>query len=145
MTTTTSSPTATTSTATGPTARSARHLRQLRQLLGLDAAVCTVLGVAGLAGASAIHDDLGLGTATPLVLLSAFLLPYAALLVVLARGPERVARAGGALTAVGDATWVLATIALLVAGTVSGAGVTLAVVLGLAVGLLGIEKALALR
>lgn len=148
MTTTTPTPTTTTDHTTTDhttTARSARHLRQLRTVLGADAAVCTLLGVAGLASAASIHDDLGLDTATPLVVLSAFLLPYAAGLVAFARGSDRVARTGGTLTALGDAAWVLATIVLLAAGPLAGAGVTLAVVLAAAVAGIGIEKALALR
>lgn len=143
MTTTTPAPTTTTDHAA--TARSTRHLRQLRTVLGVDAAVCTLLGVAGLASAASVHDDLGLATATPLVLLAALLLPYAAGLVAFARGSDRMARTGGTLTALGDAGWVLATVVLLAAGPLAGAGVALAVVLAVAVAGIGIEKALALR
>ena len=115
-----------------------------RAILLFDAATCTTTGVVAAAGASPVADVLDvdriwvLGTGV-------FLLAYAVGLWAFARRSPAVQRQGVAVTMVGDALWVLGSIALVVTGTFSTAGNGVVLAVAAVVAAIAAAKAAELR
>jgi hypothetical protein len=128
--------------------------RSLRVLLHADAALCFACGLPGLLGpgwlaaflAPGQEAALGAPFATLVLALSLALAAYAGLLLAMATRP-RVSRGFVAITAAGDALWVIGTLAVLIAagGAVSHWGAVALFLVAADTALLGALKWRALR
>ena len=117
----------------------------LRTLLLIDAATCVATGSVAIAAAGPIADLLGLDSHAWVRGVGVFLVAYSAALWSLARANPVTARRGALVTTAGDGVWVVATVALVIAGAFSGAGIAVVGAVGLAVAALGAAKAEAVR
>lgn len=115
-----------------------------RTILQLDAATCATSGLVAAIGASPVADLLDVGGGWVLGT-GVFLLVYAAGLWGFARSTPRVQRQGAVLTAVGDALWVTASVALVVTGTFSAAGNAIVLAVATVVAAIGMAKLSILR
>src|SRR4051794_8178897 len=118
---------------------------RLRTLLRLDSAVCLVSGASTAAAAGPLADALGLDGSAAVRAVGVFLLAYGVVLAGLARADRSTVHLAGRLTALADASWVVATVALVGAGAFSSGGNALVALAAIPVGALGIGKAAALR
>ena len=108
-------------------------LHRLRMVLMINAATSFAGGAVGLATAPWLSEELGFNHVALTRILSIGLMVFALDVAMLAR-----ARAGrtvrwSAAVSVGDFTWVVATIGLIATGTLTTAGVVVAIALGLGV------------
>ncbi|MDY7099990.1 MAG: hypothetical protein S0880_02270 [Actinomycetota bacterium] len=127
---------------TAPTAETVtdRAERRLRTVLVANAITSGVAGLAGLVAADFWADTLGIDAVGVVRLVGLGLVLFAIDVAVVSRlGRDRLHRWTPAVSAA-DAAWVLATVAVLVAGVLEPAGVVLAVVVGLAVADFGLVQ-----
>jgi hypothetical protein len=115
-----------------------------RGILLIDAVTCASAGLITAAASSAVADLLD-AEQPPVLGTGLFLLGYTIGLLAFARSCARVQRQGLAVTAVGDALWVLASVALVIAGTFSAAGNAVVLAVALVVAAIGVTKVAALR
>ena len=120
-------------------------ISRLRVLLRADSAICLVGGGAVTVFARAVADGLDLDRAVGVRSVGLFLVGYGIVLAVLARATSRTVELAGRLTALADASWVIATVALIGAGTFSFGGDIITAMAAIPVAALGVGKALALR
>jgi hypothetical protein len=118
---------------------------RLRVLLRTDSAICLVGGGAVTLFARPVADALDLDRAVGVRFVGLFLVGYAIVLAVLARATPRTVEVAGRLTALADASWLVATIALIGAGAFSFGGDVIMALAAIPVAALGIGKVLALR
>ena len=108
-------------------------LRRLRMVLMTNAATSFAGGAVGLAAAPWLSEELGFDHVALTRIISIGLMVFALDVAMLARaGAERTASWSAAVS-VGDFTWVAATIVLIASGTLTTAGVVVAIMLGLGV------------
>ena len=107
--------------------------RRLRGVLALNAATSLAVGVAGLIAADWWSERLGLDSPGWTRIVSVALIAFALDVALAARSRPARLRAGAALVSAADVAWVAATIVVLATGRLSGAGVVVAVVLGVGV------------
>jgi hypothetical protein len=84
----------------------------VRRILAIDAGFCLAGGAVLLAAATEIADRADLAAPGFVRVLGAFLLVLGVDLALFARAPERWARLGAALTAVGDLAWAAGSVAI---------------------------------
>ncbi len=136
---TTTSHTTTTLDTHRPARAGAAPAEPLRHVLAVDAGFCAISGAGLVLAAPALADSLDLAAPSAVRAVGAFLALLGVALGALARAPERRARAGAVVTAVGDVAWTAASIVLVVtAGFPAWAD---AVVVAQALGTLGIALA----
>jgi hypothetical protein len=107
--------------------------RRLRTVLGLNATSSLIGGLVALLAAGWTADTLGVDTTGWVRLIGAGLVVFALDVGLLARTSTATLRRWTPAVSAGDAAWVVATVVLLALGAFSGAGVVIAVALGLAV------------
>ena len=108
-------------------------LRRLRMVLMTNAATSFAGGAVGLSAAPWLSEELGFDHVALTRMISIGLMVFALDVALLARmQAERTVRWSTAVS-VGDFTWVAATIALIASGTLTTAGVAVAIALGLGV------------
>jgi hypothetical protein len=107
--------------------------RFLRAVLTVNALSSAAIGVAGLVAAAWWAERIGLDNGLPVSLVSGFLLVFAAGVLLVARSGRDRLRLGAAAVSAADFTWVAATAAVIAAGTLNGVGITLGVVMAVAV------------
>jgi hypothetical protein len=120
-------------------------ITRLRVLLRTDSAICLVGGGAVAVFARAIADGLDLDRAVGVRSVGLFLVGYGIVLAVLARATPRTVEAAGRLTVLADASWLVATVALIGAGAFSFGGDIIMSMAAIPVAGLGVGKLLALR
>ena len=120
-------------------------ISRLRSLLRIDSAICVVGGAGVTALAGPLADALDVDATLAVRSVGVFLVGYGLVLAGLARAGSPTVLMAGRLTAVADASWVLASAALLVTDTFSVAGDVIVVTAAVPVALLGIGKVVALR
>ena len=108
-------------------------LHRLRMVLMINAATSFAGGAVGLATAPWLSDELGFDHVALTRILSIGLMVFALDVALLARMQAERTIGWSAAVSVGDFTWVVATIVLIASGTLTTAGVVVAVVLGLGV------------
>ena len=118
---------------------------RLRALLGIDSVTCVVGGVALTAFAGGLADGLGVDSTVAVRSVGGFLIVYGVVLAVLASATPRTVELAGRITALADASWVLATVVLIAADTFSAGGDVIVAVAAIPVAALGIGKLAALR
>jgi hypothetical protein len=118
---------------------------RLRVLLRTDSVICLVGGGALTVFARSVADALDLDRAVGVRSVGLFLVGYGVILAVLARATPRSVEVAGRLTALADASWVIATVALVGAGTFSFRGNIIVAIAAIPVAALGVGKVLALR
>ena len=115
------------------TAAESTGLRRLRLVLTTNAATSFGAGTIGLAAASWLSDELGFGHVALTRGIGIALMLFAVDVAVLARsGPDRVLRWAPAVS-MADFAWVAATIGVIGSGTLTSAGVVVAVAMGVGV------------
>lgn len=107
--------------------------RRLRTVLAFNAATSLLTGVTGLAAAGWWSDRLGIGSPGWTRLVSAGLVVFALAVALVARTRPGPLRRLAALVSIADLAWVAATIAVIAAGALNGAGVVVALVVGVGV------------
>jgi hypothetical protein len=118
---------------------------RLRVLLRIDSAICLLGGGAVTVFARAVADGLGLDSTVGVRYVGLFLVGYGIVLAVLARATPRTVEVAGRLTALADASWLVATVALIGGGAFSFGGDIIMAMAAIPVAALGVGKALALR
>jgi len=118
---------------------------RLRVLLRTDSAICLVGGAAVAAFAGGLADDLGVDNTIAVRSVGLFLVGYGIVLAVVARATPRTVEMSGRLSALADASWVLATVVLIAADAFSAGGDVIVAVAAIPVAALGIGKIIALR
>jgi hypothetical protein len=117
----------------------------LRTILRIDSAACLVLGGAGALVAGRLAEAIGAGSTLAVRSVGVVLVAYAIALAGLARATPRYVELTGRVTAVSDAAWVAASVALIGADVFSDRGDVAVVVLALAVAAIGAGKVLGVR
>jgi hypothetical protein len=120
-------------------------ISRLRTLLRIDSAICVVGGAAVTTFASPLAEGLGLGSSIAARSVGVFLVGYGIVLALVARAAPHMVEVAGRLTALADASWVLATAALVGADAFSSAGDVVMAMAAIPVAALGVGKAMALR
>lgn len=118
---------------------------RLRVLLRIDSAICLAGGAAVAAFAGGLADDLGVDNAAAVRAVGLFLVGYGFVLAVVARATPRTVEMSGRLSALADASWVLATVVLIAAGVFSSGGGVIMAVAAIPVAALGVGKVIVLR
>ena len=108
-------------------------LRRLRMVLMTNAATSFAGGALGLAAAPWLSEELGFDHVALTRIISIGLMVFALDVALLARSRAERTVQWSAAVSIGDFTWVAATIALIAAGTLTTAGVVVALALGLGV------------
>lgn len=108
-------------------------LRRLRIVLITNAGTSFAGGAVGLAAAPWLSEELGFDHVALTRILSIGLMVFALDVAMLARTRAERTVQWSAAVSVGDFTWVVATIILIASGTLTTAGVVVAVALGLGV------------
>jgi hypothetical protein len=118
---------------------------RLRALLLIDAAACSASGAVAIAAPGPVADLLGVESHAWVRGIGVFLVVYGLALWSLTRARRSIAVRGGAASAVGDGIWVVASVALVIAGVFSGVGIAVMSAMGLVVAALGTAKVDAIR
>lgn len=118
---------------------------RLRVLLHLDSAICLVGGAAVTAFASPFAEDLDIDSTVAVRSVGMFLVGYGIVLALLARATPHAVEVSGRLTALADASWLLATVSLVGADAFSFGGDIIMAMAAIPVVALGVGKAMALR
>jgi hypothetical protein len=118
---------------------------RLRTLLHIDSAICLVGGAVVTASARPVADSLGINSTVAARSVGVFLVGYGIVLALLARANPQTVELAGRLTAVADASWLLATVALIGADAFSSGGDIVMAMAAIPVAALGVGKAVALR
>lgn len=120
---------------TRPAERSdeSRPLRRLRLVLATNAANSFVGGIIGLAAAPWLSEELGIDHVTLTRIVSIGLIVFAIDVAVLARSRAERTIQWAASVSLADFAWVAATIVLVGTGTLTTAGVIVALAIGIAV------------
>lgn len=117
----------------------------VRRILAIDAGLCLAGGAVLLAAAAPIADRADLAAPTFVRVLGAFLLVLGVDLVLFARAPQRWARLGAGLTAVGDVAWATGSVALVLTAELPGWANAAVLAQAVAVLAVGATKSAALR
>ncbi len=99
-----------------------RSIKNLRHVLRANAAFSMVSGVTALLGGSWISRELGIDHSMLTRLIGAGLIGFAAAVAAISRLDERRLTAEALLVSIADATWVLGTIAVVLAGWLNTTG-----------------------
>jgi hypothetical protein len=122
-----------------------RRDRPAARPLRIDSAICLVGGAAVAAFAGGLADDLGVDNTVAVRSVGLFLVGYGIVLAVVARAAPRTVEMSGRLSALADASWVLATVTLIAADAFSSGGDVIIAVAAIPVAALGVAKVIALR
>lgn len=135
----TSGPGAADHSASGPSA-SGRAVARLRLVLRANAAFSLVGGVVALVAGSWLSRELGIDHVVLTRLLGVGLIAFAINVALIARAREPRLLTEALLVSIGDAAWVVATIAVVASGVLTSAGNVVAILVGLAVADFGIAQ-----
>jgi hypothetical protein len=120
-------------------------IARIRALLTIDSAVCLVGGAAVTLFAGPLARGLGVDGTVVTRSVGVFLVGYGVILAVLARGGSQTLVATARLSALADASWVMATAVLVSAGAFSTGGDVTVALAAIPVAALGVGKVVALR
>lgn len=108
-------------------------LRRLRMVLGANAATSFAGGAIGLVAARRLSDELGFDHVVLTRIISIGLMLFALDVAMIARGrSDRTVRWSGVVSTA-DFAWVAATVVLIATGTLTTAGVVVAIAVGVGV------------